>query len=301
VRRGLLILGIAAVLLGALGASAYFGRRKPIKVPPGFEIAESEISGPGTRGLSGLARDDRGTFFAVPERAPLLLPFTIEGDRPKLGSRIEIEGLPPETDLEGLAISGDRIFLATEHHEARTEDDVLVVKLEGDKARVVDRISVSYAAWGIEAKDNDGLEGICVASGRLFVSVETVAKKDGNRFAPIGEIDLERRTLVAHRLRLTTKEGKISSLDCRSSGEEIELVAIERHYGISRVLRARSTFLGAPIELLPEIVIDLRKVYRKSPPNFEGIAFSGDRSLVLVSDNDPGFGRAVIASIARDP
>ena len=83
---------------------------------------------------------------------------------------------------------------------------------------------------------------------------------------------------------MTSKTGKLAALDCRKVDGAIEALAVERHYGESRLLRFRVPQGTEGQWIEPTVVADVSKLV--SPlPNFEGLAWLADGSAVLVADN----------------
>ena len=239
-------------------------------------LACATLSAPGRPGwpggLSGLARDEHGRFWSVAERAHVIV--CIEGDR--IAARVEVP-IAETIDFEALAVLPDgRFAIGTETTETgRPNDDVFVI----DNGEIIDRIALPYALWpGFEASANRGIEGLCYADG-LIAAVESYHERDGLRWSPLAVRKDER--WIPYRLKLTSDVGKISSLACRMTADGVELLAIERHYEVMRVLR----FLLPPKPGLiePELLVDLDPLFAKNP-NFEGVEWDKDGLLVL-ADN----------------
>jgi hypothetical protein len=90
------------------------------------------------------------------------------------------------------------------------------------------------------------------------------------------------------RLRLTSATGKISALECADGGNgRLVAHAVERHYGVTRILRFEVPAEGSPggEAIVPEVVFDVAAA-TPGLPNVEGIALDGARVLLL-SDHDP--------------
>lgn len=248
------------------------------RVPGSHPAARLEVVAelPEVHGASDLALDPSGRAWVVTEREHTLVPV-----RPP-GAPRPIEGVPEGVDLEGLAFVGDQDFLlGTERHGARTTDTVLEGRIEGDRARVVGERTVDYAALGLAVAPNQGLEGLCAASGHIALALETPIVEGGQRWA----------TLIVDgapvRLRLGSATGKLSALACALGGDgALELWAIERHYGVARLLRARVDLArpSAPIE--PELWTNLAALPLEPLPNFEGVA-RVEGALWLVDDDAP--------------
>lgn len=233
-------------------------------------------------GLSGLTIDGEGHAIAVAERGTALVRI----DDGAVGT-IPLDGVPDGLDTESIAwLGGERFALGTESmDESRDGDAVLVVERANDRARVVDRFELPYSLLGIEAEENRGIEGLCFVPGDdvLLAGMENVVEQDGHRFTPLAVRRGDRwvsRVLV----RLGSETGKISALDCRRDGDAIDVFAIERHYGVMRVVRF--ALREGDTRVTPRVVYDLAGQL-EGDPNLEGIARDGDE-LVLINDNHHG-------------
>lgn len=234
-------------------------------------------------GLSGLSRDEHGALWAPGERADAVLRID-----PTNGSitRYPVIGAPEGVDLEALTwIEGTRFVVGTETQErGRTRDVILDGRLDGRRFVVRPMGHLEYTLWRMVAPGNDGIEGVCQADRVLVFATELVEKEGGSRFAPIGVFDPSTQGWTAHRLGLTTNEGKLAALDCRFVDGTIEALAVERHFGVSRLLRFRLPLGPEPQTIEPTVSADLSKLV-EPVPNFEGLAWLGDGSVVLLTDN----------------
>lgn len=251
----------------------------------------------GYHGLSDLTRDNQGRFFAIPEKDRALLELSMDPAHPGLTNpAIPIEGIEPALDTESLAwISPNKFALGTESQEPdRTEDEILLVTVHGNRAHVTERIAFPYALWSMRAPANWGLEGMCFAGGHLLASSEAVGLlPQKQRFAPIARLDSNDgiNRFVPFALHLTSKTGKISGIACRyrPGDDNIQVVALERHYSVSRILRFTIPQAGqAPFEIVPEVVLDLAATL-DGLPNYEGISWTSQGDLVILSDNFMAF------------
>lgn len=255
----------------------------------------------GLRGVSGLAEGPGGAFYAVPERERLLFPLRLDEGTVTVERPLVIEGVPEALDLEALAfIDAHTVAFGTESRQkARQTDLILLGRLEGDRVVVAEAPLVfDYRPLGVSAKSNHGIEGLCAAGRRLIAASEAVGERRGKRFAPLGVFDLEARTWTHHRLWLTSREGKIAGLTCRLlPGGAVELLAIERHWGVSRVISAElpppdgeaAPCAPPACSELPAVVLrDLAPSFPGNVPNFEGLARLAAEGLLLISDDDYG-------------
>lgn len=263
------------------------GSTEPPPGPPPTRLQQQEIA-TSVDGLSGLTTDGDGVRWSIAERERALVTIPAEGP-PR---RVPLRGVPDGLDTESIAwVEGARFAVGTESmDEDRTSDLVLVVELGADEARVVGRLEVPYAMLGIEAEENRGVEGIAFVPGvstnewpgTLIVAMENVVERGGRRYAPLGVYadGRWRRALVA----LSTDTGKIAALDARAVDGGIEVRAIERHYGVMRVL---GFTLGPSAETItPTLVVDLAGRVR-GDANLEGLTRVGDE-LWLIADNHHG-------------
>jgi hypothetical protein len=89
-------------------------------------------------------------------------------------------------------------------------------------------------------------------------------------------------------IALTSGQGKISALACHRSSTGVRLVAIERHFEVSRVLRFpvdNETASGKMIT--PRILLDMQPTPDGRLPNYEGILWEND-GWWMISDNHYG-------------
>lgn len=236
-------------------------------------------------GFSGLTFDDRGRLWAVPERRAVLVRLAVAGAALTVAEVVPIEGHPDGYDLESVEYFGGQFFIGTEHlRPDRTSDPVLVVEVEGSRARVVRTLSFSYEPWKIRASRNNGLEGVCVTEKYLVASAE-IGLGTSERRAPVAVIDrLTGRPKQAYKVKLTSETGKFSALECRLRGESIELLAVERHFGIARLVSVTLPLDGSTTLVTGHVVADMSR--RLSPlPNIEGIARGRDGKLYAITDN----------------
>ena len=235
-------------------------------------------------GLSGLTLDEHGAFWAPGEAGDAVVRI----DPVTFGvTRYEVGGGAPGTDLEAIAwVDGIQFVLGTETQDkGRLDDEVLDGRLDGGRFTVASVGQLDYAHWNLTAPDNRGIEGICHVDGVLVLATELVERQRGRRWAPLGMFDPNTQTWTAHRVGLSSKTGKLAALDCRKRADgSIEALAVERHYGVSRLLRFHVPHGPEGQWLEPSVAADLSESI--SPlPNFEGLAWLNDGSAVLLTDN----------------
>ena len=275
-----------ALLLAVLSAACAVSTQtsSPARIP--YRIAHFEpVPGFSARGASGLT--GRGPYWTIGERDHKLVELTLQDGQLTPGRVIRVGALPQGQDAESIVHLGDEHFaIGTEAHSSgRPSDPIHIGKLVGDEFVATMRIEFPYGLWGLSAQDNRGVEGLCFAGHHLLAGVEQVIQEGGDRFAPLGVFDRTSQKWSAHRVRLTTGTGKLSGMDCRPTERGIELFAIERHYGVARILRFELTSESATT-LEAEVVVDIA-AQLEDPPNFEALALTDD-GFVLITDNDHG-------------
>lgn len=207
-----------------------------------------------------------------------------------------IEGVPPYLDTESLAaLGGGRFALGTEAPwPNRTHDDVLFVTLQAGVARVTHTVPFVYAPYNLLGGSNAGIEGLCSDGVVLLATSETSGElAAGGRYAPLGRLGGADKAFVPYRLQLTSPTGRISALACRptehAGGSATEVVAIERHYGVARLLHFVLPHALPPGALLrPQVALDLEPLVRPLV-NYEGVTWLDNGDLLLVADNSIGF------------
>lgn len=243
-------------------------------------------------GASGLAMAPSGHLFTVLERDHQVFELKIEEPDVQVLSARAVIGAPSGVDLEALAVIDDtHLAFGTETTRTdRTGDLILFAELTQDAVQVTGEVlALDYAPWGITPERNRGIEGLCHAAGVLVAAVETVGVQDGQRFAPIAAYDLLQRTWTYHRVALTTETGKIAGLSCRTSPTGIEVLAIERHYEVSRIVQFTLPRVGIGQNIVPSPMFDMGPLFEGAKiPNFEGLAVLPDGRWVSISDNDYG-------------
>ncbi|MEM9493635.1 MAG: hypothetical protein AAGC55_31085 [Myxococcota bacterium] len=299
-------LGIATALIFVPVCSRIVLHQPPgdLDGPEITRVADQELD---ASGLSGLTRDGRGQLWSVAERGGVLVaglrrPEPAAPSSPRI---IPVSGIPDDVELEaitwlGRSGAGQHFAIGTEGVCAGQLGQVLMVEVTGDpfdssasaSAHVREVIDVPLSLWGAECDARRGIEAICHAAGQLMVGFEVPDRDDdGRRLARLARIDLsaQPRTITPLQLILTSDEGKLSSLDCWSAsgqGDAIEMIAIERHYRVSRLIRATAPARGpVAAPLSATVVRDLGLVTEDGLRNFEGLVQLAVGQVVLVTDN----------------
>ncbi|UQA61212.1 esterase-like activity of phytase family protein [Polyangium aurulentum] len=235
-------------------------------------------------GLSGLAADDRGSLWSVPEDRPMLVEIPASG-APR---SMPLRGVPDGLELESLAwLGGDRFAAGTEGGCGSGAERILLILREGGEARVERALDLPLALWGGSCDEHHGIEGLCHAGGKLVAAIEHVIVAGGGRLAPLARVDPQNGEATAYRLALTSDTGKISALDCRARGDAIEVLAVERHFEVSRLvgfsLPASGPASDAPVR--PRVLAELGAHTNGGKRNFEGVVWLDDRRAALIVDN----------------
>ncbi len=242
-------------------------------------------------GLSGVARDGRGGYWAVSEERRELHALDARWDGTSR-RRLAIAGAPAELELESVAFLGDgRFAIGTETEAERETDAILVVTVDGERAGVTTTWAVPWLSLhGARVPANRGVEGLCAANGWVLAALEASDETGSARVAPMARArhrGVEIGPWEPLRLRLTSATGKISALECADGGDgRVVAHAVERHYGVTRILRFDvPPGAGAGEVLVPEVAFDVAAA-APGLPNVEGIVLDGARVLLL-SDHDP--------------
>ena len=239
-------------------------------------------------GLSGLTTDSNMDLWTIQERRQHLLqiqggaPFTAKASFP-------IQGIPKDVDLEAITALGNNQFaLGSElDTDERILDSIYLIEVDENVAHVKSTISIPYSHWQIQPKANHGIEALCYAQNKLLVGIESVLEEKGQRYAPLLLYALAEKKAAPLKLKLTTSQGKLSALACRheETSKSILVFALERHFGIGRLLKFR---IDSSLQLSePELVYDFAPEMSELP-NLEGISFGQDGQIHLISDNNFG-------------
>lgn len=234
-------------------------------------------------GLSGLAAEPDGALWTIAERDARAYRIVLTDGSPTVQA-FPIEGVPPRTDLEGIAwLGGGRFALGTEGHDAG-QATVLLAEHRGDTLAVTGTIALTQAQVGITLAANHGAEGLCGEGDTIVVAIEGAGTTGKTRWAPVVRVDqgVPART---YRVALTSPTGKLSGLDCRTAPDgSITVWAIERHFEVTKLLAfTLPAGTQGSDEVEPKVLVDLGPVLRGSL-NLEGVAVAGGR-FVAVVDN----------------
>ena len=268
----------SALAIGVLVAVVSCKKNDPDQAPGKIVDLDTKVTG-----LSGLTRDDAGVFWAVGESGRSFLridptDFSV--------TTYAVEGGPPGADLEAVAWLGNgRFVVGTETQEAgRDRDDLIYGDIQAHSLVVRSKEAFGYWPWQMHAPNNRGIEGLCYANGLLVLATELVKEDRGRRWAPVSVFDEETNTWTAHWFALTSKTGKLAAIGCRSVDEGVVALAMERHYGVARLLQFPVPKGTQSTLIEPKIAADLSDLIRPLP-NFEGLVWNEDGSVVLLTDN----------------
>lgn len=287
--RALGLLSLAALVF--IGGCPRRGPDRPSALQFGphraVKLHDSELTG-----VSGLAVSG-GDLLVVTESSHRFLRLESDSEGTyRVAAEKPVSGVAKRRDLESLARLGPgqyafgtevkdpkkvaRIYFATETESTVTSTHSVKLKVK--------------KLFGMRAKDNQGIEGLCASDGYLVAAIETVREtEDGRRLAPIAVMAPGARGFAPAWVHLLTETGKLSSIHCRRVDDALEVIAIERHYGVMRVIGFRVPLAPQGEVLEATMLVDLQSVYEAlGEPNFEGIERLDDGTLVLVSDNDHG-------------
>jgi hypothetical protein len=260
-----------------------------VALPPApFDEVEIDLP-PGT---SDLSLDDRGHLWAVAERDRIVAEIELDTQAtpPKVTrvTRHPLDGVPDGVDTEALSwLGGGKFAVGTEGQEQPTAS-VMFGELGSDgHIKVHAGVDLTDKILGITLVKNHGVEALCGRGDDLLVAIESWGTfEDKTRWAPLVRIHAGAVTSV-QKLKLTTATGKISAVTCTFAPDgTIDAIAIERHYGVSRVLTF-SVPLGKDL-ITPDVAVDLWPVVRDryhAKLNLEGIVKLADGRWVMVNDN----------------
>ena len=268
--------------------------RRPPRVPDdlaGKGAYRLTLATGDAHGLSGLALAADGALWTVAERsaAGFRIELDLAATPPAIRTlaRWPVVGLPAGEELESLATAAGGALIAGT--EGRADHVVHAYRLEPDRDRLVvggAPITLGADLLGVDAGGNHGIEGACAVPGTTVLAIEAAGRDADGRWAPIVIIaDDAPAAARVHRLRLTTATGKISALDCWLDHGRLRVIAIERHFEVTRILGFEIT--AAPGPIVPTVLVDLAPILHGSL-NLEGLVRLPDGHLIAVVDNQYG-------------
>jgi hypothetical protein len=292
--------GVAAVALAPVlaRAAAACGHGAP-RVPG--DLAERglfriPLATGDAHGLSGLTVADDGALWTIAERsrAAFRIELDVASTPPRVRSlrRWPVVGLPRGAELESIGtLPGGAFLVGTEGgkgvHAFRLEPAGERLEVRGEP------LALGARELGVRAGGNHGLEGACAVPGLTVLAVEATGSDRAGRWAPVITI-ADGGAPVVHRLRLTSGSGKLSALDCWRDGDRVRVLALERHFEVTRILAfelsAADDDDGGPrggSAITPTLVRDLEPVLHGAL-NLEGLVRLPDGHLLAVVDNQYG-------------
>lgn len=264
-------------------------------------------------GLSGLTQLKKGTYISVAERDQALLILRLKETQTNIElERISVAGFPKDLDMEAIvAISPKEVWIGTESRQAdRKHDFIFKIDISKNPAQIVGRIEFPYEQFknapSTIDRSNRGIEGLCLSSEYLYVATESPRILDsGERMAMLSRYHLATQQWTPFYARLNSQRGKTSALSCQrtDSANEPEIYAIERHYGVSQIIR-----LEPPVELEPETILETKPILNLDPffknnPNLEGLVSLSPFHFIVLSDNQSSViqGPTVFLELVRKP
>lgn len=264
-------------------------------------------------GLSDLARDDAGRFWAVEEREPPgTSPLTREMVRldladtshPRVAERVRFE-LPIALDAESIAPLSPMLFavgteVQPEHASdgSQTADAIFVVSTASGTARVDATAgwSFSYEPWNRRREVNHGIEGLCATRSWILAASEQRAGASPV-FSPL-ELRGRRTSSVVRGRLLLAHDDRISALTCCEAPDgALDVLAIQRGLhadgrSTHRLLGFRVAPTSSDFDATPDLDVDLEPLYASAGgtgvmPNLEGLAPLDASTIAMITDDSP--------------
>lgn len=232
-------------------------------------------------GMSDLSIDDRGVMWSIAERHREVVEIDLAHQPPRITAH-RLEGVPAGIDTEAIAWLGNNRFAIGTEGALIATAAILFAELDQQRMVVTRTRPLTSLELGVSLTENHGIEALCGKGDEILAASEAVGRlPDGTRYSALVRLDGD--ALHVTKLRLTSEQGKISALYC-TWGEDgsVQVVAIERHFGVSRVLSF--TVKRDDVEATPTIDLDLGPILRNSL-NLEGIVRLPDGRLVAINDN----------------
>lgn len=231
-------------------------------------------------GMSDLTVDDRGILWAVAERDRTIVEIDV-GAKPVKVTRHPLQGIADGVDTEAIAwLPGGSFVIGVEGANGPWAA-LVTAERRGDAIVATATRELSSAQLGVTLSLNHGIEAVCGRDGDVLAGVESIGEVDGKRWAPV--VRVQGDSVLAAKLWLTTKRGKLSALACTIAEDgTATVIAIERHFGVARILSF--TLARGATEATPTVDLDLHPVLHDKF-NLEGITRLPDGRLVTINDN----------------
>ncbi len=226
-------------------------------------------------GLSDLTIDDSGALWSIPERDGHVVKLV--DNKPTL---FPIEGVAAGLDTEALAWLGDNRFVIGLEGANDATAAIAYATFDGTKLVVDQPRTFTAQELGVTPTINHGIEALCGHGDDVLATSEIVHQEsDGTRWAAL--IRIHGADTKFGKVRLTSTKGKLSALSCTFAADGVDVVAIERHYGVARIVEFH---VGPALDATAKLTLDMQPVLRDAL-NLEGIARLPSGKLVLVNDN----------------
>ena len=272
-----------------LGLTACTGSKSPAEpaLDPSARFERIEWKDdPELLGVSGATTRKPGEIWVAPERTRKIVTISMEGTKLGPPHTRDLVGLKRGQDVESITfLDNNHLLLGTESRGQRTEDPIYVARIDEKSVTIERSLTFDYTIFDMKASNNQGVEGLCSAGQFAVAASEVVQKKDSKRVALVGVFTFPDAKFAPHRIELTTDQGKLSALACHIVEGQLVVFAIERHFGIMRLVRFTLNTKGTPEEGKAVLVRNLSPDLKNNPLNFEGIAWVSPNKLLIVTDN----------------
>ncbi|MFT3698533.1 MAG: hypothetical protein QM831_35640 [Kofleriaceae bacterium] len=260
------------------------GSAAPVGSNAGLPFDEITVDLP--PGESDLSIDDKGHLWAVAERDHVISELELVPNGPPKITPHPMDGVPDGVDTESLAWLGNGNFVIGTEGQHEPSASLLAGHLEANgHITVTPKLSFTNDQLGLTLIENHGAEALCGHGDDVYVAIESTAvTPEGKRWAPFVHVHGD-QVVGVQKLLLTSDKGKISAIDC-DFGMGLEVRAIERHYGVSRIV-SFDVVPGKP-ELAAVVDLDLWPIVRDhyhEKLNLEGIVTTPDGRWVLINDD----------------
>lgn len=275
------------IFVVSLGVLAGCSKKTDAPFPSGGRLVNMPMQD--LPGLSGLARDDAGMLYAIPEDERFVVELSAGGQEQH---RYRVSGVADGLEFESLAWLGkDRFAIGTEGGCKEGTEHILIVTREGEAAKVVQDIKLPLDKWGMTCDEKKGVEGLCAAGGQIVAAIENPQTgPNDKRWAAVARIDEKTGEVTTFKIALMSKTGKLSGLDCRMQDSNLDVIGVERHFEVSQLVEFILPMTGAADDTIrePKVVLDLMPYVGEAKRNFEGVVWTDDKHVQLIVDNKYG-------------
>ncbi|HEY0252598.1 MAG TPA: hypothetical protein VGC41_13780, partial [Kofleriaceae bacterium] len=217
------------ILLGMLVAC---GKHGGAQAAPFDEIAVDLPPGE-----SDLTLDDKGHLWAIAERDHVVAELELAASGPPKITLHPVDGVPDGVDTESLGWLGNGNFaIGTEGQQSASASVLSGTLQPNGHLLVAPRISFTNEQLGLALINNHGAEALCGTGDDVWVAIEsTGTTTEGKRWAPLVHVHGD-QVVGVQKILLTSDKGKISAINCDFTTQPVHVRAIERHYGVSRII-----------------------------------------------------------------